>query len=216
VAGYSFFIKDIFATSSAITETIYTANGTTTKATTKVLKPAETRKIGQIETMNFVDRATGHIYETATSTLDLTKISNTTIPKIYDASFITKESLILRNLYEGSDIIKTMHAVQKTMSPTTTDKVLTTKELTADLRELALSPNKSKILYTQNKGATLSIANIDGTSQITAFESPFKEWLIQWPKDNIISLTTKPTAFAPGYMYSLNPTTHNSYVSRCD
>lgn len=209
IAGASFFIKDIFATSSAITETVYTANGTSTKATIKVIKPAETRKIGQLETVNFIDRATGHIYETATSTLDLTKTSNTTIPKIYEAMFLTKESLILRGLYEGSDIVKTMYGIQKTISPTSTEKVLTTKELPADLRELVLSPNKTKVLFTQNKGATLSIANIDGTSQITAFDSPFKEWLIQWPKDSFISLTTKPTAFAPGYMYSLNPTTRN-------
>jgi len=207
VSGTDYYTKDIFSTSSAITETVYSANGTSTVATTKVIKPAETKKIGQIETIVFQDRATGHIYETATSTLDLEKISNTTIPKIYEAHFLSKESLILRNLYEGTDIIRTQYANKKLLTPTSTEKTLIAKDLATGIDQLVVSPNKSKLLGLQKKSPILSITNIDGTNSVTVFDSPFKEWLIEWPRDNFISLTTKPTAFVKGYMYSINPST---------
>ncbi|MBI2594719.1 MAG: hypothetical protein HYW38_00435, partial [Candidatus Colwellbacteria bacterium] len=36
------------------------------------------------------------------------------------------------------------------------------------------------------------------------FDSAFNEWLSFWPESKIITLTTKPSYLAPGYMYKLD------------
>lgn len=209
VSGAGFFIKDIFATSSAVTETILVANGTSTDIKTNVLIPAKTRLIGKLQTIRFVERANGHIYETATSTLELVKTSNTTISKIYEALFVTKDSLLLRGLYGSSDTISTLIGREQILASTSTEKTLLTKELDRDLKQLALSPSKNKIFTLQNSSPTGRISNPDGSGSVSVFDSEFKEWLISWPTEKLITLTTKASAFVEGFMYSVDTTSRN-------
>ena len=42
-------------------------------------------------------------------------------------------------------------------------------------------------------------------TKVQVFDSPFTEWLSFWPKDNLITVTTKPSANVPGFMYAINP-----------
>ncbi len=205
VAGASFFMKDIFATTSAVTESITLANGTSTTVSTKVIKPEEKKLITRLEMIQFLDRATGHMYETATSSLELIKVSNTTIPKVYEASILTRETALLRGLYSKTDIIDTRFGRLTTLTPTSTEKVLITQSLPQGIAQVAISPSKSKMFYLQNQAPLGIISNVDGTSPVTAFESAYREWLPAWTTDNKISLTTKATAFAPGFMYTLSP-----------
>ncbi len=207
VAGVSFFSKDIFATTTAVTESVTLANGTTTTVSTKIIKPAEKKLIARIEIIQFLDRATGHMYETATSTLELSKVSNTTIPKIYEANLFTPETTLLRGLYSNTDIIETRFGRLSLLTPTSTEKVLITQSLPQGMEQVAISPSKTKMFYIQNKAPLGIISNVDGTSAFTAFESAYREWIPQWPMESKITLTTKATAFATGFMYTLNPST---------
>lgn len=207
VSGVSFFTKDIFATTSAITESSTIAVGTTSTVSTKVIKPAERKLLGKMEIIQFLDRANGHMYETATSTLELTKVSNTTVPKVYEASILTRETVLMRGLYNKTDVIETKYGKQILLTPTSTEKTLLTQTLPQDMREMAISPNKTRIFYIQNKNPLGVISNVDGTSAVTAFESAFKEWLPAWPTEKTITLTTKPSSFVPGFMYTLNTST---------
>jgi hypothetical protein len=209
VAGVGFFSKNIFATSSAVTETVLVANGTSTARETSIITPAQTRLVGTVQTIQFVERATGHIYETATSSLTLSKLSNTTIPKIYEAMFISKDSLLLRGLYESTDIVSTRLANLQLATPTSTEKVLVTKEQSRDMLQVALSPTKNKLLSLQKNSPILRISNVDGSSPVTLFDSEFNEWLISWPIERFITLTTKASAFVEGYMYTINTTSRD-------
>ncbi len=207
VAGVGFFVKDIFATTTEVTESSTFAVGTTSTISTRIIKPAERKLIGKMEIIQFMDRANGHMYETATSTLENTKVSNTTVPKVYEASILSRETVIMRGLYNKTDIIETKFGRQTLLTPTSTEKTLITKNLTQDMRQVAISPSKSKIFYIQNKAPLGIISNVDGTSPVTVFESAFREWLPLWPTERTITLTTKPSAFVPGFMYTLNTST---------
>lgn len=207
VAGMSFFTKDIYATTSALTETVYIANGTTTASTTRILRPEQRKFLGRIDTIEFMDRATGHIYETSSSTLEITKLSNTTVTKIHEALFSTKESVLVRDLMDDSDIIRTRFGVQKLIGATSTDMLLTLQSLPLNITNVAISPNKSKIFYTQKIAPTGVISNLDGKSTVVAFDSPYKEWLLQWPSERTLTITTKPSAFADGFAYKIDANT---------
>lgn len=206
-AGATFFTEDIIATSSAVTETVVVANGTTSASSTRTIRPAQTRVIGKKEMVHFVDRGTGHILKTASSTFDLEKVSNFTVPKIYEAYFLTPTTYIFRGLYQDTDIIQTQFATLKLSSPTSTEKIIVANDLPANLSQVAISPNKQKTFYIQDNRPTGVITNPDGTGIVSAFSSAFTEWNIAWPNERIISLNTRPSAFAKGYLYILNPST---------
>lgn len=207
VAGMSFFTKEIYATSSAITETIVVANGTSTATSTRVIKPQQRLLLGKIDIIEFMDRATGHVYETSSTTLALTKVSNTTITKTQEALFSTRDSVIFRDLIEDSDIIRTRFGALKFATATSTTPMMTLGELPLNITNAVLSPNKSRIFYTQKFFATGMISNADGKSAITAFDSPYKEWLLQWPTEKTLVITSKPSAFADGFSYTIDVNT---------
>jgi hypothetical protein len=207
-AGFSFFTEDIIATSSAITETVVVANGTTSTSSTKTIKPAQTRVIGKKEVLHIIDRGNGHIFKTSSSTFVVEKISNYTVPKIYEGYFLSPTTFMFRGLYQDSDIIQTQFATLRLANPTSTEKIIEAKDLPANLAQLAVSPNKQKTFYVQNNSRpTGVITNPDGSGIVSAFSSTFTEWNITWPSEKIITLNTKPSAFAKGFLYTLNPTT---------
>ncbi len=207
VAGAGFFSKDIYATTSAVTETVFVANGTTTASTTRIIKPQQTKLLGKIDIIEFMDRSNGHIYETSSSTLELKKVSNTTIAKIQEAFFSTKDSVLMRDLVDDSDIIRTRFGVQKMLTATSTDPTMTLQSLPLNIETVAISPSKSKVFYTQKISPTGVISNLDGKSSIIAFDSPYKEWLLQWPTEKTVTITSKPSAFAEGFAYKIDVNT---------
>ncbi len=209
VAGMGFFTKDIYATTTPLTETIVVANGTTSATTTRVIRPEQRNLIARVETMQYMDRGNGHIYETASTTLNTLKISNTTYPKIYEALFPSKESVLMRDLAQDTDIIRTRYGILKSMSATSTSPELTIQQLAGNITSIALSPSKSKIFYAQKVTPSGVISNTDGTSQITAFDSPIKEWLVQWPTEKTLVITTKPSANVDGYAYKIDVASKN-------
>lgn len=207
VAGMGFFTKDIFSTTTPITETIIVANGTTSATTTRTVKPSERKLIARIETIEFMVRGIGHIYETASTTLNYTKLSNTTITKIQEAFLPAKDSVIIRDLINDSDVIRTRYGIQKFLSATSSDPTLVLQQLPTQITNLALSPDKSKVFYVQKASPTGVISNTDGSGIITAFDSPFKEWLVQWPNDRTLVITTKASANVEGFAYKIDVNT---------
>ncbi len=204
VSGMSLFTKDVYATSSAITETIVVANGTSTATSTRVIKPQQNRLIGKIDVIQFADRATGHIYETSSTTLALTKVSNTTVTKTQEALFSTRDSLILRDLVDDSDIIRTRFGLLKYLSATSSIPTLRLSELPFNMTQATLSPNKSKIFYTLRYSTAGTISNVDGSNSVVVFDLPYKEWLLQWPTEKTVVITSKPSAFADGFAYKID------------
>lgn len=163
--------------------------------------------------VSFLEKSTGNVYEAQTNTDKVTRISNTTIPKVTEAVFVKKDMVLLRYLKDDSDLIETVYGTLSTTTASTTTEArmlaeLTSTYLTPNIKELVLSDKKDKLFYlTQtDSGAKGILSNPNGTKGVSLFESPLREWTVQWPKADTISLTTKASAQVPGYMYFLNTT----------
>src|SRR3990167_9432725 len=77
-----------------------------------VLNPRSTSS-GQGSTsttiVRYVDRATGHIYDVNLATLEKTKVTNQTLPKIYEAYFRPDGNAVLfRSLKNDSDVVENL------------------------------------------------------------------------------------------------------------
>ncbi|MCK5060194.1 MAG: hypothetical protein KAR00_03590 [Candidatus Pacebacteria bacterium] len=158
----------------------------------------------------YIERGTGHIYNTSIDSLVQKKISNTTIPKIYETLWIDSEpALIIRFLKEDNETIESFYAKLLTQQEKETDlSNLEGTFLSTNITEITVSPDSKKIFSITETamGGVGKVSNPDGTEE-EAFFLPVKEWLISWPQTNIITLTTKPSSQAEGYLYFLNTTT---------
>ncbi len=206
IAGSDFVTVDILATTTIITsKNIEPADGVKTVVATKKVTP---KVIGKKETIRFVDRATGNIYETATTTPKLTKVSNTTVPKIYEAYFTDKgDSLILRDLFGNTDAIRTRYGNLDFATTSTQEKTLLLSDLPVNMLQVAISPNKDKVFYISNDAPRGVVMRPNGSSKIGIFDSQIKEWLAIWPNTNSIVVTTKASGFSQGFSYLINPDT---------
>ena len=159
----------------------------------------------------YVDRATGHVFQTATSTMAITRITNTTIPKVYEA-YIGRGGapVILRTHSEVTDNIQTFIGTPTARTnSTSTDP---TKELvgffTSDIiSHLSLSPAKDR--FFGMTGSTAGVGNVyTSTGRATnTFTHPLKKWIPTWINTNTILMTSAPSAKTLNISYFLNPTT---------
>lgn len=203
VAGADFISVPIYAssTSNIEPEDLSRTNGRASRV------PAP-RLIGYKDTIRYIERATGHIYETSTTTSTVTRISNTTLPKIYEASFTENgNSLLIRDLVGGTDVIRTRYAVLAYATTTDSEQSLITTDVTPGITQMAVSPLKDRVFSILSEGVTGFVSKIDGGGKQTLLDIPFREWLVSWPENKTIVVTTKPTGFYPGYAYTINTDT---------
>lgn len=201
VAGADFISIPLYATS-----TLNIEPEDTSRTNGRVIRTQQPKLVGYLDTIRFIERATGHIYETSTSTLKNIRISNTTIPKVYEAFFAENgKSIVLRDLVGSTDVIRTRYGVSSLATTTDSEQTLVTTDLSTGITQLTLSPSKDRMFSILDEGVTGFISKIDGGAKQTLLDIPFREWLVSWPESKTIVVNTKPSGFYPGYAYTINP-----------
>ena len=160
----------------------------------------------------FVDRGTGHIYEASNISPNIVKISNTTLPKIYEA-YGNKNgtNFILRYLKNDTDIISNFYAELRKIGTSSNDipYELKGKFLSPDVNQIAVSPNGDKVF-------TWNIESGNGVGYISAFDEktkvktvdiPLSQVSIDWPEASSLIVSTKASAVSSSFIYSIDPKT---------
>jgi hypothetical protein len=112
---------------------------------------------------------------------------------------------VLRYLNQN-DVIKTFAGRLEPSGDVDTPAQLSGSFINDDIQFVAPSPNGKRMFYlfpfeTNTIGI---ISDFDSTNKNEVFNSPFNEWLPQWPEAYVIALTTKAASIADGYLYFLN------------
>ncbi len=161
----------------------------------------------------YADKSTGNIYQTFADKIEERKFSASEVPGLYETVFGGNgENVIMRYLKNDDRTIETYDgSVPKEILGSDTSAAnnqLTGTFLPENISALSLSPDFSKIFYIAPSGEGVAgiTADISGRGKSQVFYSPFSEWISQWPNSRMISLTTKASGQAPGYMYSVDPT----------
>ena len=192
----------------------------------------QTKKTITNQSIRFVDRATGHIFETNKDSLDVAELSNTTIPKVYGAYFSSNPAnAIFRFLNESTDTIVTEYAKINAVSTSTnatstsatstasttitaptlytgTPYITKTSILPSNLEGIALSPTSQRLLYlfSNTDGGTFVFSNLDGSKPTKLYSSPLSGWLLDWPNEKDVVINTKPSGIANGIALLVNTT----------
>jgi len=171
-----------------------------------------TNQVDNKTSIHYILRANGNIYEAYGDTTEQKRLSITTIPKVYESSWLPGgEKLIIRYLKDNTENIETFSVK---INPATTtlnefeggiDGVFLPENISA----LAINSVGDKVFYLTNNlnGSSGFISKPDGLNKSLLFSSPLIEWLVSWPKGNMITMNTKPSAKVPGYLYFLDSQT---------
>jgi hypothetical protein len=161
----------------------------------------------------FVEKGTGNLYSLDNQN-NMTRLSNTTISGIGEAYLGSDSSgwrSILRQEKNGQ-ISTYLSQLKASLATSTGPSELKTSNWVNPL-SLAVSPGSSKIAYLEQQkdgSANLYTSDWSVKSSKKIWSSPLTEWSISWPKDNIITITSRASFDYPGASYSLNLTTGQS------
>jgi hypothetical protein len=159
-----------------------------------------------------IEKATGHIFETELFSTNQNRISNTTIPLVYDAVWGNKNnSLVARYLKDDSQTIDTYGLLLKNVS-SSTESVVTAIKFGENLSQISVFGNSVFSLEQKLDASVGYISNFDGTKKVQLWNSPIKELLSQYVNAKTIALTTKPEENTPGFMFFVD--TGNGQVTK--
>ncbi len=202
-----------FGTSSNSSGTL--VNSSTTQAQLKQIfsEPnagAVIFKSGGEEKIRLVEKSNGHIQEASFVSSQVVRISNTTIPKIYEALWDkTGGKVVLRYIKDETGKMQTYSAKINVSTSTSNESVgiISGTFLPENIRELSVNKNISKVFYlmeTSNGGSAGFTANLDGTQSKQVFSSELKNWNIGWAGDNTLSLLSRPSYTLKNILFSQN------------
>ncbi len=166
----------------------------------------------KIETVRYFEKATGHIYDIKLPNGTPVRISNTTIPNIFEVYWSPSgNQAVIRYIEENETGVKDIIRNFSVISIATTTATMITRGifLLSTIKTLASSPKGNTIFYlTPFEGTNVGItATFEDKKQKQILSTPFGDWLASWPSANIIALLSKPSAAINGFLYKLDPAT---------
>ncbi|MBI1957259.1 MAG: hypothetical protein HYS44_02275 [Candidatus Niyogibacteria bacterium] len=151
--------------------------------------------------VRYIERRTGHVFNVSPQGEVKTRISNTTIPKIFEALWSPNASRAILKYFDG-DLVRVVSATFEASSTEATP-------LPASLLTATFSPSGDRIAYLMpaGDGANLVTAAPDNSGQRVLTTLPFQEFLLGWPTADIFSLVTRPSGAADGTYFLFNSRT---------
>lgn len=149
--------------------------------------------------VRFVERATGHILESKISNLEKTRISNVTIPKVYEAFLNTKGTEFITKTLSGDNIVT---QYKKTESGTSTTALSISYPFNTDV----LIARGDSVFYTikTSVGSIGYISTFDNKKPTQIFTTPLREISASWNGGNVLEIFSKPNSQYPGVSFTVD------------
>lgn len=171
----------------------------------------------------FARRQNGHILDASSDNLDINRISNVSILKVYDAIFSSNgESFIYRLLDDDMEKIRTFNgAFSYSIDEETGERHLNEEEiegyfLNKEVSSASVSPLGNQLAFIEKgiTGSNLSIFTFNTESPVSILPSRITQWQVQWPAEDLVTLTTNGDSRMDGLMFDVNANTgiFNTYL----
>ncbi|MSU56123.1 MAG: hypothetical protein EXS51_02340 [Candidatus Taylorbacteria bacterium] len=157
-----------------------------------------------------VDTALGNVYEVGLAEGTPERLTNTTIPKVYEALWRSSGTgVILRYLQKDEETVETFSTTIREQGAVAGEGELAGSFLPRDITSLAVSPDGTKVfsLREENERSVGIVSDMAGGGRQEVWRSPLREWTARWIKGDTVALLSAPSAFAPGLLLYVNPST---------
>jgi hypothetical protein len=174
------------------------------------------------EHLYYVERANGYVFSAHPSSASTERLTDTLMPKIYQALFAGDGSVIERSIDQGGNVttflgtISTSTAIASSSSnvsraiaqeASVTPAALVGSYLAPDIQEIAMDPLTRELFYlvVDPKGGIDGITQLwDGTKKSHVFTSIVGSWRPMIGNDGVLSLLESPADGMPGYAYKVS------------
>ncbi len=155
----------------------------------------------------YQERATGNVYEIGAAGDGEKRLTNTTIPRVYEALWSKAGTgLVARYVRDNSETIESFSG-RITPGSSGKEGELQGTFLARGISAMAIAPDGARLFYLQeeNGGASGIRSDFSGNGRAKLWGSPVSEWLVAWPTASKILLLSKPSVLASGMLLTLDP-----------
>ena len=154
--------------------------------------------------VTYVERSTGYVFAADPMSGQNTRLTNTLMPKVYEAVFAPGNHVYERGL-DDSGQISTFAGTFPSLMATSSSQALSGSSLTRGIETLALDQKSGQLVYlvTGSSGAAVWRSQLDGTKSKQIYSSVFSDWRLAVLSDSRIILTEKASDGVNGYAYEL-------------
>lgn len=170
--------------------------------TTKTLGEATSTK-STSTLVRFVERATGHIYEYDIKTQEKKRLSNTTLPKVYEAILNPKSNDVVLRFLDTTNAIVTIHTTitaSSTVATSTTPFPLNTQVVTNNKDRLAWSIRKTD-------SSTVYSSDFSRKKPTELFTTSLRDIQLVWAGNTTLAYFNKPASDQGGILFFVNTLT---------
>ncbi len=161
--------------------------------------------------LRFIERATGHIFEADLGSGSVSRISNTTIPKIEMVTWAIPGTTFLgQYINDGIIQSKTISIGTKATTSTTTVASefvpITESPLTENILSSTFDQKGQRLFYLIKGGFGIEgyLSDAKGSGEKLMWEFPTTEWIAEWSGVDDVLLTSKAGNGIAGFAYLLN------------
>jgi hypothetical protein len=180
--------------------------------------------------VRWIDRGRGNIYEASNINSNITILSNTILPKVYESIWNKNmNTFVALSLSESTNRVTTLYStlqprfastvqkkntnststIQNAPDTTVTPYELKGTKLPDNVISVSESPKKDKaiIVIKEGKNGVGYIATFDGKKMTKLFSTPLTEISVEWPEENTIAIHTSAGSNIGGFLYFINAKT---------
>ena len=156
----------------------------------------------------FALRANGNVFDADAGVQSVTRLTNTLIPKTYEALFAPKGDTVLIRSLENGSITTLLGSFAAQASTSTFPHALGGPMLPLGIRALAVDPDpKSGSLFYLVPGAAGGVdgvmSDLANKKPVKVFSSSLQSWRAQFAAGKVVLLLS-PADNVPGYAYTLS------------
>lgn len=164
---------------------------------------------GSSTRLSFVERGNGYVFAADPTTQSVARLTNTLLPKVYEAFFTADGGVIERSI-DSSGTITTFAgriatSTEQSLGTTTPPTTLNGSYLDANIKTLTVNALTGEIFALEGVLPVITgyRMQLDGSKQKEVFSSAVPGWRPMWLSDGRIILLTAPTDQVPGFAYTL-------------
>ncbi len=157
--------------------------------------------------VRYIDRGVGHVFESLSTESEIKKISNTTIPRVYESYWNKNLSgMVLRYMKDEENITNFYAEIRKTASSSDSsslDYEIKGKFLSSNIKGVTVSPKGDKVFTfnIEDGGGVGYVSGFDESKKTKIFDVPFTQVNIEWPEENTLAINTKASGISSGFLY---------------
>ncbi|MFA7216532.1 MAG: hypothetical protein WC095_00925 [Candidatus Paceibacterota bacterium] len=161
-------------------------------------------------TVRLVERSTGHVYEVSLYSPETKRISNTTIPKVYDAIWMSKTSFIAQYLGDDNQSVSTFIVKINEPTASTTEGTSSGNLFGESVDNISVGNNR--IFYLDNvlSGSKGFTSSFTGGNIKQIWNSPIAGFQTQNINSTNVAIFTKPYPNIGGFLYFINTNSGSS------